>query len=57
MLRWMCLYVMLPRVISDEATVRDARLNEPKALPSVYTYKFIVTPFSDRQCYDNLVFI
>jgi len=50
-------YVMLPREICDATTARDARVNEPKGLPSVYTCKFIVTPFSHRQCYDNLVFI
>jgi len=47
MLRWIYLYVMLPREISDATAARDARVHEPKALPSVYTCKFRVTPFSN----------
>ena len=57
MLVWIYLFVMVPREICDTTTTRDTRIHEPNPLPCVYTCKFIVTPFSDRQCYDNLVFI
>jgi hypothetical protein len=50
-------YAMLPRELCEASTARDARAHEPKALCSVYTCKFIVTPFGDRKCYDNLVCI